>query len=327
VLLDAYYESAGISENVIAYRRLGMANYHFSKDALEFIKNHRPCVAICFDVSGFFDNLDHSILKEKLKRILGTKELPQDWYQVYKRVSRYSYIEKACLNAHHIFKDRVLGSPKKPIATIQEINNAGIAIFKNTNRYGIPQGTPISSSLSNLYMIDIDSAMSAAAKERRALYQRYSDDILVICSPQDEVELVSLLRSEIDKHRLFLNDEKEDRALFDGSFEGIIQYLGFNLTERGALIRQSSLSRKWRSFKRSIRRIGKIGNEAIISGKSTRIYTYSLRRRFQPVGVKNFSSYARKSAKVLNSVAILKQIRKFERAVAKALRELNPPKP
>lgn len=325
--LDTTYNKYGISENVIAYRKLGMANYQFSARALDFIQGHVPCVALCFDISGFFDSLDHGILKSRLKKILDVRELPRDWYQVFKRITRYSFVEKACLESHCKFGKRFSGPPQQPICTIQEVIDAGIDIFSNPNQYGIPQGTPISSAMSNLYMLDVDKVMAAVTAACGGLYQRYSDDILLVCTPKEEVELVKSFRQVIKEHKLELNDEKTERTEFDGTIGRAIQYLGFNLSENAAVIRQSSMSKRWRSAKRSIRRIRKIGSIAVLSGKATKIYTSSLRHRFQPIGVRNFSRYARRAAATLGSRAILKQVRRLERMVAAALRDLNPPKP
>ena len=75
--LDAHYETFGLGQHVIAYRKLGRANYHFSADAFKFARA-KPSVVLCYDITGFFDSLDHKILKERLKRIIQVGELPQD---------------------------------------------------------------------------------------------------------------------------------------------------------------------------------------------------------------------------------------------------------
>src|SRR5262249_30767686 len=72
-LLDRHYRLSKLSDHVIAYRRLGQANYDFAARAYRFAKEHQPCVILCFDITGFFDHLDHGILKDRLKRLLGVK--------------------------------------------------------------------------------------------------------------------------------------------------------------------------------------------------------------------------------------------------------------
>jgi RNA-directed DNA polymerase len=90
--LDEYYEQVGLSENVIAYRKLGRSNYDFAADAYRFAQNQAPCVVLCFDITGFFDHLNHRILKDRLKRILDVSELPTDWYRVFRHVTHHSVI-------------------------------------------------------------------------------------------------------------------------------------------------------------------------------------------------------------------------------------------
>ena len=62
-LLDKHYSSNGLDSAVIAYRKLGKANYDFSAEAFRFAIKMMPCSVLCFDITGFFDNLDHRILK------------------------------------------------------------------------------------------------------------------------------------------------------------------------------------------------------------------------------------------------------------------------
>jgi len=76
--LDEYYEQNSLCEHVIAYRKLGKSNYDFSSDAYRFSIANAPCVVLCFDITGFFDNLDHSILKSRLKKILQVEKLSDD---------------------------------------------------------------------------------------------------------------------------------------------------------------------------------------------------------------------------------------------------------
>jgi RNA-directed DNA polymerase len=140
--LDAYYERSNLHSNVIAYRKLGKSNYHFSADALRFARARPHCVVLCYDISGFFDHLDHRILKDRLKRVLKTTELARDWFAVFRHVTRYSSVEKEALAAHPRFGPELSVRSREPIATISEIIAEGIPIKTNPNKYGIPQGTP-----------------------------------------------------------------------------------------------------------------------------------------------------------------------------------------
>jgi RNA-directed DNA polymerase len=321
--LDEHYIKSGLNDYVIAYRKLGRSNYEFSSSAYCFARRHEPCVVLCFDITSFFDNLDHGILKSRLKRLLGVSELPPDWYVVFRHVTRFSMVERKALEAHPVFSKRLKEKSPDPIATIAEIHEAGIPIVANPNKFGIPQGTPISSVFSNLYMLEVDAAMVDACGKIGALYQRYSDDILIICPPDREIEVTDVLKGAIAAHRLEIKEEKKERALFGPDSNEVFQYLGFNVSTAGASIRPASLARQWRKAKRAIRTTKRIGEEAIAAGIADRIYTKRLRKRFGPVGARNFSKYSRSAGHAFGSKRIVRQVMRLERMVDEAIRAMK----
>lgn len=323
--LERFYAASGLDKNVIAYRSLGRSNYHFAADACQFAIDNAPCVVMCFDVSGFFDTLNHKIIKSQMKRVLDVKELPKDWYSVFRHVTRFSHIERDTIAKHPTFGPRLKRRSHEPFATIKDIVVAGIKIHENANHFGIPQGTPISSTLSNLYLMDLDCAMCEACAQSGALYQRYSDDILIICKLESAPALEKVLSDQMAIHCLKLNSEKTEKILFDPATPKTFQYLGFNISPDGAVIRPGSLSRQWRKAKRSIARTKMIAAKAISAGKADKVFTKKLRRRFTPVGVRNFSSYARRSADAFGSPKILRQVRRLERRMDDAIRDLKTP--
>jgi RNA-directed DNA polymerase len=323
--LDQHYVQSGLDGNVIAYRKLGRANYHFSADAYRFAKSQGRCVVLCFDITGFFDNLDHAILKNRLKQLLCVDELPDDWYPVFRHVTRYSKVERAALEANEDFAKRMKEASREPIATIAELHKAGIAITTNPNKFGIPQGTPISSAMSNLYMMEVDKVMVEACTKIGGLYQRYSDDILVICLSGQEAKITDVLKAAVATHKLEIKDEKTERAVFEPGSEDVFQYLGFNMGQDGATIRPSSLARQWRKAKRSIKTTQRIGEQAIADGLAEKIFTKRLRKRFQPAGARNFSKYARRAADEFGSKKIIRQVLGLERMVDQAIRKMGEP--
>jgi RNA-directed DNA polymerase len=277
---------------------------------------------LCYDVSGFFDTIDHAILKNRLKRILQVAELPQDWFAILRHVTRYSAVRRQALADHPRFGPALSLRSRAPITTIAQIKAEGIPIESNANNFGIPQGTPISSVFSNLYLLDLDERMVEVCRERGALYQRYSDDILIICAVDDEAPITSVFQCQLREHLLSLND-KTERTVFDPSNCDAFQYLGFDISADGAVIRASSLARQWRKARRSIARTKKIGAAAIASGEASKIFTRTLRKRFYPVGARNFSAYARRSAKVFGSKRIVRQVLRLERMIDKELHDLD----
>lgn len=320
--LDDRYEDAGLGQSVIAYRSLGKSNYDFTGVALDFALAHSPCSVMCFDVTGFFDNLDHGLLKGRLADVVGTPKLSGDWFAVFRTVTKFRHLALDAIKADPAFADRFGRGKREPIATIAEVKGAGLKPTVNPASFGIPQGTPISAVLANLYMWPVDVALKAACDEVGALYQRYSDDILIICPVSEEARLEALLKGEVGKLKLTIKDEKTEKAIFDPSNPSTFQYLGFNVSPRGAVIRPGSLGRQWRKARRSLRRTIEVGRLAVAEGRASKVYTKKLRRRFSPVGLRNFSSYARRAAKSLKSEAIVRQVRRLERMVDQTIKGL-----
>ncbi|MEJ0063293.1 MAG: hypothetical protein WDO70_08860 [Alphaproteobacteria bacterium] len=105
ILLDDFYAQQGLQEAIVAYRTLGKANYHFSAEAYKYALQHAPCMILAFDVSGFFDNLDHKLLKYRLKNVLGVTSLSEDWLRVFRSVTAYHYVNREDLRVHPLFKE------------------------------------------------------------------------------------------------------------------------------------------------------------------------------------------------------------------------------
>lgn len=336
--LDAHYESSGLSDSVLAYRALGRGNYDFSAEVLAFAKANAPVTILAFDVSSFFDNLDHILLKRRLKTLLGVASLPEHWMRVFRAITAFHYVDMKELKESAIFSARLKENSRDRIASVEELKANGITFHPNPEfakgyRRGIPQGTPISAAASNLYMIDFDSAARTFCDSIGALYRRYSDDILVICDPAQATFAEAKIMDLIKEEKLEISPQKTEKVEFTGT--GVVagkaaQYLGFTLHEAGPAIRESSLARQWRKMRRAIRRTRKIAVRRIASAKSTKAHTKRLFRRFTHLKVRddqgvrtirNFSSYGRRSAAAFGEgEKISQQVKRFERA---ALREIE----
>jgi len=340
--LEDQYNFENLSENVIAYRAIGKSNYDFASEVFRFAKSNKPVSILAFDVSSFFDSLDHNLIKNRLKRILNVKSLPDDWMRIYKNITSFHFVDREELKSNAVFGARMEEKRHNRIASVEELKAAGIKFHPNPEiekgkRRGIPQGTPISAVISNLYMLDFDVKMKEYCDSINAMYRRYSDDILVVCSPAHATSAEAKVLSLIEAEKLEISPLKTERTEFGGHLatgaSRAAQYLGFRLCQTGASIRESSLSRQWRKMRRTIRRTEKIARNQISAGKAHKVFTKRLIRRFQLLKVqntkgvrtiRNFSSYARHSADAFGAhEKINDQIKRFEKKALQEIRSLN----
>jgi hypothetical protein len=95
-LLSERYEQlvylAGLSDNIIAFRRgTGLSTIDHATSVFRYIKSNPSCLALAFDVSGFFDSLNHDLLKIRWQDLLVCHHLPSDHFAVFKSITKYFF--------------------------------------------------------------------------------------------------------------------------------------------------------------------------------------------------------------------------------------------
>lgn len=164
ILNEKYNERTtcdGISNVAVAYRtNLRKSNIQFSKAAYDFIRKTENCYVMIGDFTHFFDNLDHAYLKKQWCSLLECERLPKDHYNVFKNITSFSQWELTDLLAINELKDNKAGhralNKQSRVLTAEQYKNNRSHIQPNMNHYGIPQGSPISGMLANLYMLEVD---------------------------------------------------------------------------------------------------------------------------------------------------------------------------
>lgn len=175
----------GLNEVAVAYRtNLGCSNIDLAKRAIDYIRQTDSCTVMIGDFTGFFDNLDHFYLKKQLEILLEVKRLPRDYYAVFKNVTKYSAWELSSLlelNQHPLSRKgrNEFNKRKQALSSAEFSKNRGL-IRKNLNPYGIPQGSPISAVLANVYMLTVDKEINDLVQGYGGLYMRYSDDFIIV---------------------------------------------------------------------------------------------------------------------------------------------------
>ncbi|AWH85260.1 hypothetical protein HYN59_09070 [Flavobacterium album] len=368
-----YIKKCEFDKCVLAYRSDldGKCNIQFAKEIFNEVEKRigkfGTCSAIALDITGYFDNIDHFILKNKWCKVVGEKMLPADQYKIFRSLTKYSYINKNSILKHFdislkksgswsslldLIPNHLVGSRfndklnliRKRRLIVQnkpKINKNGEIEYR-----GIPQGSPMSAVLSNIYLIDFDEKIFKLSKELDFVYRRYCDDILIICHPENAENINKIIIEEIKSYSLIIQPKKTELITFKKSLRDKIrgfnqkkinkmspiinaqneqryfknlQYLGFEFNGENIYIRPGSLSRYFRKMK------GRIIKSIMMSysdkSKRDKILKKQIFERYSHFGKRNFLSYAIKSSKKqyysrsakkfregMNSVSIRRQL-------------------
>jgi hypothetical protein len=300
--------------SVLAYRTLGRSNIDFAYEAFNEIAARAPCVAIALDLSQFFDTLDHTLLKDAWCRILESNELPRDHYAVYKSLTKFSYVGRDAVFDEFAIPDNSTSQAIQRICSPEEfrtrVRTKGL-IQRNKKAFGIPQGSPISAVLSNLYMLELDQHVSVLAQQHGASYRRYCDDILIICPYNAQSEVEQPLRNFLKSIKLKINDDKTERSTFQYETtdhlvaSAPLQYLGFTFNGERILVRSSSVARYYRKMKFAVRFAAKAAKN---NQRHPRIYKDKLYTDYTHLGRKNFFSYVKRASRSMQMPSVMQQL-------------------
>ncbi len=333
-LSEAYrkiIETKNFNDSVVAYRKIPIAegsdknkcNVDFAKATFEFIEKNKnkKLTAIVADVTSFFDNLNHKILKKQWCKIINETTLPSDHYNVFKALTKLKYVESDQL--FNSYKGTMIVEKGVPNSSTQneykriKINsnkyfkekNAVAYCTKNEflennlnliisaqNKKGIPQGSPISATLANVYMLDFDQEVYDRVNSINGFYQRYSDDLIIICEQSHENDTIAFIRDRIENlAALEISESKTKICHFEeveGKFLGFevdektkipnynksLDYLGFNYNGQRVLIKTSGFSKFYRAMKRSFKKSSSLAKNS--KNPDKRIFKSRLYKRF-----------------------------------------------
>ena len=353
-LLTEKYENlikeTPLESSVLAYRSLGKSNIEFSKEIFDWIAHTQECNVLTIDLSSFFDTLDHGILKKQWQRVNGVTNLSKDHYMVFNSLTNYSFLDiedtltalgwpnklarkkldektpnplrKKTSNRYQALND--FRSIRKyqfvePDGTIKHLIQKPLKI--NGKRYGIPQGSPMSAVLSNIYMMDFDEYSCHLMDSIGGIYRRYCDDIILIF-PKDILvdDVYKDIEESLNTHggqQLKINPSKVEKIKFtciSGELRAIdietkaykpLQYLGFIYDGEKVLIRSSSLSNYYR---RLVSKISASKNKARRNRSKT--YRRKIYRMYSHLAHKqrNFITYTYRASKIMNDLHVKKQL-------------------
>lgn len=317
---NAYAKKNGIDQIAVAYRnnKRGKNNIHFAFEVFDFLLKQEQAIVVALDFSNFFDQIDHKSLKTNIKNVLDVKELSDDWFKVYKNITKYSYVEKEAIDEFllnkygkkHLEKIRPkLQQIMKPSEFREFMKQKG---QKNQNPYGIPQGSAISAVCSNVHLIDFDKQVLEWVRQKHpdALYRRYCDDLILVIPSEDaspellselKIELLSLVNSyehaglEIQDQKTELRFYKNKTIYNENSKISSLDYLGFVLKDNKIQLREKSLFKYYSRAYKKVKTSNLIAYATKRPGPKRKLYDLytHLGHHYKDFG--NFNAYAKKA--------------------------------
>lgn len=325
VLLHRYEElltvNSKLNNSIVAYRKIPIdgttsnkGSIHFAKEVFSSVKElsnqHGGVAVLAFDVENFFNGLNYEIIKKMWSRVMGTKFLEDDHYAVFRACTRVRFVHLSSIKK--IDNKFSRGFNEKRLAKLRNVNGNNsffgnmdnlreaieskqIKVYSNPFKgKGIPQGLPISSVISNFYMLDFDTkVLDYLGTLKFGYYKRYSDDIIIVCPianiKEAEAEIVRL----IGDVKLEINRDKTERFIFSKDAGGVIRcrevkadgeqvvgkslkYLGFEFDGGHVLIKSANLAKFYR---KGISVIKSKSNQAIKAGQKNNCLPVLFRRR------------------------------------------------
>lgn len=259
-LANQYYNEFSAEHGLdlvsVAYRdKLGLATYELAQRAFSFIQAQQRCLIMVGDFTNFFDKIDHKYLKQQLCKLLKVDILPEDWYAVFRHVTHYGKCDMLELLKLRGIKATQHKAIKKLNRASRVVNKEQFAQLKasfkkNKENFGIPQGSPISAVLANVYMMNYDLDFQHFAQTQSGMYMRYSDDTILVL-PLAEGECAEgylkaveqllkpyegLVELQPSKTKQFIYQEGRLQPLSEDC-PAFLDYLGLRLRSSGVAIK------------------------------------------------------------------------------------------
>ena len=341
-LLNCQYNIWACENNIddvaIAYRdNLGKNNIDFAKDAFDAIRSFPQCFILVGDFTNFFDNLEHQYLKKMMCEVLGVERLPQDYFSVFKNITRFSswdwkdIVKAAGENIAERGVRKKINS-KETVLTKEQFQKNKKDIKKNISGVGVPQGSPVSAVLSNIYMIKFDKDIKRYVTSKGGIYMRYSDDFIIVLPYERDAEIAdftSYIFSYVESMKGLIDLQKEktscytykDEVIYEGDQPSSINYLGFLFDGKSIRIRPRAITKY---YYRMRRKANTIGRSNWTSSKGRRISAKELYSIYSRNDEKQtFIDYARKAKGIskLNDQEANALIKHHKRKIAMAIKE------
>lgn len=347
--LNAAYEEKlkqfGLQDAVTAYRRIAedsgnpnsvnKSSADFASEVFRYILDHEEdeLVAITFDIKGFFDNLEHGLLKKAWYAVNDSKTLTDGEYNIFKSLTDFAFVNENEIFEH--FKKSIITETPSSIQRSKSIKRYkhlkdsraiaycdlnGVKSLRDANRIvgnnaaggydkrtvGIPQGTPMSAVLANVYMLPFDHTINELVKGIKGLYRRYSDDMIVICAEKHSADILLAFETAIAERKLEIQHDKTQIFRFSRKGTGYqcsqvyqkgihptknLEYLGFEFDGEYTFLKSASLSSYYRKMKRAVQRSRYYSKSVKHSRSLGKLFQTRLYKKFTYLGAKRRRIY------------------------------------
>lgn len=349
---ENYLLENSLGDTVLAFRKvkttidgkeISQCNIHFSKNVFDYISQKKDCLVLCYDITKFFDNLNHRILKDNWISLLGGDRLQDDHYKVYSSLTRFASVDKEALYKELglSLNSRTLNKRIKRLCTVKEfrdkVRKNRLVVF-NKNREGIPQGSPMSGLLSNIYMMEFDKVVSNYLTNIGGKYFRYCDDMIFVFDTSDKLEVEQLIKSEIQNLKLPINNAKTQEIEFQDGVSIFnpsnvnyknpckLQYLGLLFDGKNVYLREAGLSKYNRKLRKAIRmRTAHYKRLKVSQRHGDSIYMRKLHTRFTYIGKRNYISYVFRVADFHECSNVKRQVKGHYELFSRYLAKKNTP--
>lgn len=280
VLLNDRYNmlsnKLGIHDSVVAYRtNIGQTNIQVARRAFDYMVGHEECSVFVTDLEKFFDNVDHRYMKIQVRRLFDDGAIPDDYYAALKHVLRFRVWDLEDLHKLNGLPFSKTGTKRLSthdrVLPIQEFRALAPRYVKRLFEPGVgmPQGSPLSGVLANVYLLELDTKMRECADACGVLYLRYSDDILFAAPDQTRFDSmrscfvralgatprVEIGRDKTHEYRFIHGVVHEYRSAEGLWVPSKIEHLGFAFDGKTVSVKSGTLGRYYNGMCKKVRKV------------------------------------------------------------------------
>ncbi len=251
--MESLLSIKGLIRNLSIVPEKDMSSEKREKNSLYKDKKKRNIdtnlISIDFDISYIKGKINAVKQLNESNKIFLKKELRayknvliKEFKNNYKTIKKYEtnkYMEKT--------KKKIKQFKQTDWLEISKEVRKQFPIFINKDDFGIPQGSPLSATLSNIYMIDFDVGMNEYAKKYNGKYMRYSDDFIVVIPYENISPNVFGVKLE----DLYVNTIKDNISCFIEKYDGLFikdeKTKVYNCTNSEVLM-YNSVNKSWKKY-------------------------------------------------------------------------------